>query len=222
MKNPDKKDGLLILSGGMDSVTLLHEYKEELALAVSFDYGSKHNEREIYYARKQCALTGTEHLVLKLPFIGDYFKSALLLGGEEIPEGSYADANMQSTVVPFRNGIMLSVAAGLAESRGLGKVYMANHAGDHAVYPDCRPEFVKAMDKAIAAGTYAGLRLVSPYTRLTKADIARHGKALGIDYAQTWSCYKGGHIHCGRCATCLERREALAAAGIQDLTEYES
>ena len=116
----------------------------------------------------------------------------------------------------------VGVAVGLAESEGLRRVLLANHGGDHAIYPDCRPEFVGAMDAAARAGTYAGVSVEGPYTNLTKADIARRGKALGIDYAETWSCYKGGERHCGRCGTCVERREALAEAGITDTTEYES
>ena len=150
-----------------------------------------------------------------------YFKSSLLEGGEEIPEGHYADENMKSTVVPFRNGIMLSIAVGIAESNGLKYVMMANHGGDHTIYPDCRPEFVDAFDQAAAAGTFVNVHLRSPYTNITKSDIARRGKALGIDYSQTWSCYKGGSKHCGKCGTCVERREAFAEAGIEDTTEYE-
>ena len=214
------KDSVLILSGGMDSVTMLYEFRDRIALAVSFDYGSNHNAREIPFARLHCERLGIEHLVIPLSFMGQYFKSSLLEGAEAIPEGSYADDNMKSTVVPFRNGIMLSVAVGLAESRGLHAVMMANHGGDHTIYPDCRPEFVEAFDRAAQAGTYAGVRLLSPYTSITKADIAARGARLGIDYAETWSCYKGGERHCGRCGTCVERREALAAAGIIDTTEY--
>jgi 7-cyano-7-deazaguanine synthase len=115
---------------------------------------------------------------------------------------------------------MLSIAVGIAESEGLKRVMMANHGGDHTIYPDCRPEFVDAFDQAAQAGTFVGVRLESPYTHLTKAEIARHGKALGIDYAKTWSCYKGQEKHCGKCGTCVERREALAEAGIEDYTEY--
>ena len=128
---------------------------------------------------------------------------------------------MKSTVVPFRNGIMLAIVAGLAETYGLKHVMMANHGGDHTIYPDCRPAFVEAMSAAIAAGTYEGITLKTPYTNITKGEIARKGKALGIDYTQTWSCYKGGEVHCGKCGTCRERKEALAAAGIEDLTPYE-
>jgi 7-cyano-7-deazaguanine synthase len=129
---------------------------------------------------------------------------------------------MRSTVVPFRNGIMLSVAAGLAESEDLHYVMMANHAGDHAIYPDCRPEFVQALSKAIRVGTYEGIEILAPYTNITKADIAKKGKALGIDYSETWSCYKGEEYHCGRCGTCEERKEAFREAGIVDNTVYEN
>ena len=209
---------VLIYSGGLDSTTLLYEYKESIALAVTFDYGSKHNAREISYAEENCKRLGIKHLIVPLGFIGQYFKSDLLLGGGEIPEGSYADENMHSTVVPFRNGIMLAVAAGLAESYGLDTVLLANHSGDHAIYPDCRPEFVEAMDRAVQAGTYEGIRVVSPYCHITKRDIALRGKDLGIDYSLTYSCYKGGEKHCGKCGTCVERKEALEGF---DPTVYE-
>ncbi len=215
------KDSVIIVSGGMDSITLLYDYADRIALAVSFDYGSNHNAREIPFARLHCERLGIEHLVIPLSFMQQYFHSSLLDGADAIPEGHYEDANMRSTVVPFRNGIMLSVAVGLAESRGLHHVMMANHGGDHAIYPDCRAEFVSAFDEAARAGTYIGVSLLAPYTHLTKADIARRGKQLGIDYAETWSCYKGGDKHCGRCGTCVERREALAEAGVEDHTEYD-
>ena len=215
------KNALLVLSGGMDSTTLLYERASEIALAVSFDYGGNHNGREIPFAKFHCEKLGIEHITIPLKFMHDYFKSSLLSGADAIPEGNYADENMKSTVVPFRNGIMLSVAAGLAESRGLSKVMMANHFGDHDIYPDCRKEFVDAMSQAMAAGTYANITIDAPYTLISKADIARKGKSLGVDYGQTWSCYKGGEVHCGKCATCLERKAALAEAGIEDTTEYE-
>ena len=215
------KDSILILSGGMDSVTLLYDYQDRIQLAISFDYGSKHNSREIPFAKLHCQRLGIEHLVIPLDFMQRFFQSSLLKGGEEIPEGHYADENMKSTVVPFRNGIMLAIAAGMAESRGLKNVMMANHGGDHAIYPDCRPEFVDAMDRAITVGTYEGVKLLAPYTSLTKTQIALIGKKIGINYAETWSCYKGGVHHCGKCGTCVERREALAEAGIPDTTKYE-
>ena len=216
-----EKDSVLILSGGMDSVTPLYSQRERIALAVSFDYGSNHNHRELPFARLHCQRLGIEHLIIPLDFIHQYFQSSLLSGDDAIPEGHYADENMQSTVVPFRNGIMLAIAAGLAESRGLDCIMMANHSGDHTVYPDCRPQFVEAFGAATQAGTYNGVRLVAPFTHLNKSDIARLGRDLGINYAETWSCYRGGERHCGRCGTCVERREALADAGIDDPTDYD-
>lgn len=215
------KDSVIIVSGGMDSITLLYDRRDEIALAISFDYGSNHNAREIAYAEMHCKRLGIEHITIPLDFMHKYFRSSLLEGADAIPEGHYADENMKSTVVPFRNGIMLAVAAGVAESRNLTKLLIANHGGDHTIYPDCRPEFISAMDSATNAGTYIGVRVVAPYTNITKGDIARIGKKLGIDYAETWSCYKGGEKHCGKCGTCVERKEALAYAGIEDTTEYE-
>lgn len=203
----------------MDSVTLLHDYKDRIALALTFDYHSRHASHEIECARWQCEQLGIRHVVMELPFFEEYFKSSLLQGAEEeIPEGHYADENMKSTVVPFRNGIMLAIAAGVAESEGLHYLLMANHSGDHAIYPDCRPEFVDAMGAAVKAGTYVGLELLAPYTNIDKRQIALRGKELGVDYSHTYSCYKGGDKHCGKCGTCTERKEALEGF---DPTEYE-
>ena len=216
------KDSIIVLSGGMDSTTLLYEYQSRIALAVSFDYGSNHNQRELAFAALHCERLGIKHLIIPLDFIHQYFHSSLLSGAEAVPEGNYDDENMRSTVVPFRNGIMLAVAAGLAEDNGLQQIMMANHAGDHAIYPDCRPAFAQAMDEAVHAGTYNGVRLFTPYTNLTKGEIARRGKTLGIDYSETWSCYKGGEHHCGKCGTCTERIEALREAGVEDKTVYEN
>ena len=216
------KDGVIIVSGGMDSITLLYERKDEIALGISFDYGSNHNAREIPFARIHCERLGIRHLVINLSFIHQYFKSSLLSGADKIPEGSYDDDNMKSTVVPFRNGIMLSIAVGIAESEGLTKVFIANHGGDHAIYPDCREEFIEAIDAASQSGTYEHVRILAPYTNITKTDIALRGKQLGIDYSETWSCYKGGEVHCGKCGTCVERKQALREAGLEDTTQYES
>ena len=215
-------DTLLVLSGGLDSTTLLYDYADSIALAVTFQYGSNHNKREAAFAKYHCDKLGIEHIEIDLAFMGKYFKSSLLDGADAIPEGNYDEDNMKSTVVPFRNGIMLSVAAGLAESRGLKNVMMANHSGDHAIYPDCRPEFVKAMTAAIEAGTYEGVKLVAPYTDITKADIVSRGAKLGIDYSKTYSCYKGGEHHCGVCGTCRERKEAFTLAGVKDDTIYDA
>lgn len=213
---------LMVLSGGMDSVTMLHEYAPEIDLAVNFSYGSNHNARELECARAHCAELGIELIEIDLSFIGRHFHSSLLEGADAIPDGEYDFDNMKSTVVPFRNGIMLAAAAGLAESHGLDTVMIANHAGDHALYPDCRKSFIDAMAAAVKEGTYEGIQVYAPYTLLTKTDIAVRGKRLGIDYSTTYSCYRGGEMHCGRCGTCRERRQALAEAGIVDTTEYEA
>ena len=215
------KNSVIIVSGGMDSITLLYDHKDEIALGISFDYGSNHNAREIPFAKMHCERLGIKHITINLDFMHQYFKSSLLDGAEAIPEGHYADDNMKSTVVPFRNGIMLSIAIGIAESNNLDQVFIANHGGDHTIYPDCRPEFINAIDAAATAGTYNNVKVVAPYTKITESDIARIGKKLGIDYTETWSCYKGGEVHCGKCGTCVERKEALAEAGIDDKTIYE-
>lgn len=215
------KNSAIIVSGGMDSITLLYDHKDEIALGISFDYGSNHNAREIPFAKMHCERLGIKHITINLDFMHQYFKSSLLDGAEAIPEGHYADDNMKSTVVPFRNGIMLAIAIGIAESKNLDQVFIANHGGDHTIYPDCRPEFINAIDAAATAGTYNNVKVIAPYTKITKSDIARIGKRLGIDYAETWSCYKGGEVHCGKCGTCVERKEALAEAGIEDKTIYE-
>jgi 7-cyano-7-deazaguanine synthase len=215
------KDAIIVLSGGMDSVTMLHEYASRIELAVNFSYGSNHNARELECARYHCKQLGIELIEIDLSFIGQYFHSSLLEGAEAIPEGNYDFDNMKSTVVPFRNGIMLSAAAGLAESHGLKTVMIANHSGDHALYPDCRESFIKAMSDAISQGTYEGIKIYAPYCLLTKAQIAMRGKRLDVDYAHTYSCYKGGEKHCGRCGTCIERHQALVEAEIDDPTEYE-
>mgnify|MGYP002605488636 CR=1 FL=1 len=221
MEDLDKKNGVIVLSGGVDSVTLLHDRKDEIALAVTFNYGSNHNAREIECARYHCGLLGIPHIVIDLSFMGEYFKSSLLAGADSIPEGNYDDDNMKSTVVPFRNGIMLSVACGLAESEGLRHVFIANHGGDHAIYPDCRPGFIDAMSEAMEQGTYEHVDIIAPYTDITKGEIALIGKRLGVDYSHTYSCYKGGERHCGKCGTCVERMEAMKYAGIDDPTPYD-
>ena len=221
MSSPVTRDSIIIVSGGMDSITMLYEFKDRIALGLSFDDGSNHNAREIPFAELHCKRLGIPHLTIPLDFMSKYFKSSLLEGADAIPEGDYDEVNMQSTVVPFRNGIMLSIAAGMAESHNLKYIMMANHSGDHTIYPDCRPEFVRAMSEAVKTGTFPGIEILAPYTGITKADIARRGKAMGLDYAETWSCYKGGDRHCGKCGTCRERIEALKEAGIEDHTEYD-
>lgn len=203
-------------------MTLLHDKKEEIALAVTFDYGSNHAAREIEMAKENCRMLNIEHLVIPLGFMHEYFRSSLLDGSDAIPEGRYDSDNMSSTVVPFRNGIMLAIAAGIAESRGLRRIMIANHGGDHTIYPDCRKSFIQAMNEAVKEGSGMKVELKAPYTEITKSDIAAIGKRLGIDYSKTYSCYKGGEKHCGKCGTCIERKEAMRDAGIADPTQYEA
>jgi 7-cyano-7-deazaguanine synthase len=208
----------------MDSVASFYEAmsQHKVVAAISFDYGAKHNHKELPFAAYHCRKFNIEHRVILLNFVGELFKSDLLKSGGAIPDGHYEEQTMKSTVVPFRNGIMLSIAAGFAESKDATGLVIAAHAGDHAIYPDCREDFMKAMADAIRLGTYAGIKLLRPFITMTKAEIASRGQALGVDFAHTWSCYKGGTLHCGTCGTCVERREAFLVAGVADPTIYSS
>jgi 7-cyano-7-deazaguanine synthase len=213
---------VVLLSGGMDSVTALYDASQyhDIAGAVSFHYGSKHNDREIPFAAWHARQFAIRHDVIRLDFIDALFKSDLLQSGGEIPKGHYEEESMKKTVVPFRNGIMLSIAAGYAESLGAAGLVIAAHSGDHAIYPDCREPFMRAMGDAIRGGTYAEIELLRPFIAMSKAGIAARGRDLGVDYTQTWSCYVGGEAHCGECGTCVERREAFLLAGVPDPTTY--
>ena len=213
---------VVLVSGGMDSVVALYaaQAEHEVVAGLSFDYGSKHNRSEIPFAKTHCNQLEIRHEVIDLGFMNTHFESALLKSGQAIPDGHYEEESMKQTVVPFRNGIMLSIAAGFAESRGAEGLVIAAHSGDHAIYPDCREGFMKAMGDAIQLGTYAEMALLRPFIDLRKEDIALRGKALGVDYSNTWSCYKGEELHCGTCGTCVERKEAFALAGMDDPTRY--
>jgi len=217
-----KEKVVVLLSGGMDSVTVFYDAMQryDVVAALSFDYGAKHNHKEIPFAAWHCEQQGIHHQIITLSFINEIFSSDLLKSGGDIPEGHYEEENMKQTVVPFRNGIMLSIAAGFAESRQAHGLVIAAHAGDHAIYPDCRETFMSAMAAAISNGTYERIDLLRPFIHVTKDAIAKRGTELGIDFSRTWSCYKGEEIHCGRCGTCIERREAFILAGIDDPTEY--
>lgn len=213
---------VVLCSGGMDSVTALHWAAREHAVAavLSFDYGAKHNPREIPFAAEHAAKLGVRHEVIALDFVNRLFASDLLQSGGEIPDGHYEAENMKQTVVPFRNAIMLSVATGFAESIGAEAVVIAAHGGDHAIYPDCREGFMRAMSDAMRLGTYASVQLLRPFIARSKAEIVTTGAQLGVDFSRTWSCYRGGETHCGTCGTCVERREAFATAGLADPTMY--
>jgi 7-cyano-7-deazaguanine synthase len=215
-------DVIVLCSGGLDSVTALHRAARDhtVRAAVSFRYGAKHHARELPCAALHAARLGVPQVVIPLDFVGQFYRSALLQTGGPIPEGHYEDASMRQTVVPFRNGLMLAAAGGLAESLGAEGLVIAAHAGDHAIYPDCREAFMQAMGEALRLGTYSGVRLLRPFIHLDKAGIVREGGRLGVDFATTWSCYVGGERHCGRCGTCVERREAFQQAGVPDPTDY--
>jgi 7-cyano-7-deazaguanine synthase len=214
---------IVLLSGGMDSscalATAIHE-GHDVVECLSFEYGAKHNDREWEAAQKVAAYYGVPVRRISLPFIAELFASDLLKSGGDIPEGHYADESMRSTVVPFRNGIMLSIAAGYAESRGAECVVLANHFGDHAIYPDCRRDFIEPMGHAIHNGTYAKIKIAAPFAGMTKGEIAVQGTYVQVPFELTWSCYKGGTKHCGVCGTCVERKEAFQEASITDPTEY--
>lgn len=217
------KKMLLVYSGGMDSTALLKKLigekpSEELWL-LSFNYGSKHNESEGRSADFFSKKHKLKHLRVGLDFMA--LLNSHLLSSGEIPEGHYKDANMKKTVVPFRNGVMLSVATAIAASSEIDTIYLANHFGDHAVYPDCRKKFIESFADAAFYGTYNNIEIMSPFCDSTKDEIiSQNINYFDDDIQKTWSCYKGGEVQCGRCATCFERREAFYLAGVEDKTEY--
>lgn len=200
---------LAIISGGMDSITMLYEYREDISHVLNFVYGSKHNSRETHWAEYHAVQLGKAFYRVPLDFISTLYKSDLLETGGAIPEGHYADESMKRTVVPFRNGVMLAIAAGLAESVGCDGIAIANHFGDHTIYPDCRASFIDPMSKAILEGTWNRIELFAPYTTLSKRDIGLRGRDFNVPYDKTYTCYNGGVEHCGRCGSCTERKEAL-------------
>ncbi|MBM4168378.1 MAG: 7-cyano-7-deazaguanine synthase QueC [Ignavibacteria bacterium] len=214
---------VVIFSGGLDSSTLLYYARTSHDVhALTFDYGSKHNAREQAAASLIARRANVSHTIVPLPFVNELFKSDLLLRGGKIPEGHYEDVSMRRTVVPFRNGIMLAIAVGFAESIDAGVVMFAGHAGDHAIYPDCRPEFLQAIAQCARVGTYRGVVVEDPFITMKKSDIVELGNKLAVPLSLTYSCYRGEEDHCGRCGTCHERKEAFQLAGVPDPTRYES
>jgi 7-cyano-7-deazaguanine synthase len=217
------KKTVLVLSGGLDSTCLLYELLKDgdKVECVNFDYGSKHNVREREAADHIAYKTGVQLHYIDLPFIGNLFKSALLFGQNKVPEGHYQEESMKQTVVPFRNAIMLSIAGGYAASIGFDRVSAGIHAGDHAIYPDCRIEFFDVFKDLLRVGLWEHVDFYAPYVWLDKGQIAERGYKLGAPIYETYSCYNGGDIHCGKCGACNERKEALKPLG-KDLTKYES
>lgn len=216
-----------IVSGGMDSVTLaywLAERGDRLHL-LSFDYGQRHGSRELDCARLAAKRLHAAHDVIDLSAIRNLIGSSSLTSDQAVPDGHYAEQTMKATVVPNRNMMMLALASSVAVSEGARSVATGVHGGDHFIYPDCRPEFIQACSAAVLVGntgfTAPGFRgIEAPFVTHDKEWIAREGDMLGVPWADTWSCYKGGDVHCGRCGTCVERQEAFALAGVEDPTDY--
>ncbi len=220
------KKGVIILSGGMDSSTLLYDVVRQRGasniIALSFNYGSKHNAIELPLAKKSCEKLGVLHKLVDLREIFSHFKSNLLQGGAAIPTGHYQQANMKLTIVPYRNGILLSCAVGLAESVGADTVFYGAHSGDHFIYEDCRPEFVKAFSEAATLGTMNKIKIEAPYSNMNKITILQRGKELGVDYSLTHTCYAPNEKgeSCGLCGSCQERLEAFRENNIIDPLKY--
>lgn len=225
---------VVLFSGGLDSTTLLYRMrKDHEVIALSFDYGQRH-DKELAAAAGIAKLASIEHHIIALGVynLDDIAPLASLLPGSAltdssvpVPDGHYADETMKQTIVPNRNAIMLSIAYGVAVARGAELVAFAAHAGDHAIYPDCRPAFVGLLNAALREGNAWANPIPwikGPFLNWDKKEIAREAAQLQIPISYTWSCYKGGDIHCGTCGTCVERKEAFQLAGINDPTPYEN
>lgn len=213
---------MVLFSGGLDSFTVLHRAINECShvQAISIQYGQKHI-KELYSAMEICDALGVTHKVVDIRSVGLLLTSALTDNKTKVPEGHYADVSMAATVVPNRNMIMLSIAAGVAAARGYDLVYCGVHAGDHAIYPDCRPEFIEAMNRTLQHAHYVPVSIRAPFLFQTKADILRWGIGQGLDYSQTWTCYNGREKACGKCGACNERLAAFAANNTADPIAYE-
>lgn len=212
-----------IISGGLDSITMLYQLHGagmRIRHAVSFNYGQRH-VRELDAARAICNELDIAHQVVALGK-STIFGGALTDPAVSVPDGHYAEESMKETIVPGRNLIMLAIAAGIAEGLGADAVAIGVHAGDHFIYPDCRPLFINDARDAIEASTENKVTVLAPFLTLTKAQIAGLADETGVPIAKTWSCYKGGEIHCGTCGTCVERREAMMLAFVYDPTSYAS
>ncbi len=215
---------IVICSGGLDSVTLAHQMAQQrqLTALLSFNYGQRH-KKELNFARVCAANLNVPHHVVDITHIGALLSGSALTDDIAVPDGHYTESNMKITVVPNRNAIMLTIAYGMAAAQKLDAVAAAFHGGDHFIYPDCRPDFVKSFAnmQQHALEDVADIALHTPFLNLSKADIVKAGAAIGVPFTQTWSCYKGGEQHCGRCGTCVERREAFELAYLDDPTHYD-
>ncbi len=215
---------IVVCSGGLDSVSLAYKVAAEAELLglVSFDYGQRH-KKELQFAAKAAQHLSVPHHVIDITTIGRHLTGSALTDAVDVPDGHYAEETMKATVVPNRNAIMLTIAFGLAAAQQADAVAIAVHGGDHFIYPDCRPQFIDSFQtmQNHALDGYANVRLYSPFVTISKADIVREGARHATPFADTWSCYKGGDRHCGRCGTCVERREAFHLAGVDDPTDYQ-
>ena len=238
MANKVNSKCLVSVSGGLDSITLLYYCKKKFSEveAISFDYGSRQNPIEVEFAKYHCNKLGIKHFVIDLKKVFQNMSNAVLLNEGKVPEGEYKNIDTSNLIVPFRNGIFLSVCAGLAEAQECNYIALASHASDWSCYPDCRPSFTNSMKKAIKNGTTNSVKLFTPFVNsknpfthklgFLKGEIVKFGfeklKMTEDDYKNTYSCYNGGKIHCGKCPTCLERKEAFEFAGVKDPTTYQN
>ena len=213
---------VVIYSGGMDSFTVLHDAVRDgkKVYAVSFNYGQKHS-KELHYAQKVCDELAIPHKIVDITAVHQLLLGSSLTDDIEIPDGHYESESMKSTMVPNRNMILLSLAIGYAVDIGANEVFYGAHAGDHAIYPDCRPEFVEAMNSVAQIANYEAVSIVTPYLNANKEAILRDGLAMGLDYGSTWTCYNGRQHACGKCGSCVERLEAFAANHTHDPLTYE-
>ncbi len=214
---------IVVCSGGLDSVSLAHKVasEHELLRLVTFDYGQRHF-KEINYAKDCGERLGVPCDVIDIKPIGQHLGGSALTDDISVPDGHYAEENMKVTIVPNRNAIMLSIAFGIAAAQKADAVATAVHGGDHFIYPDCRPDFINAFEtmQRHALDGYADIRLYTPFVNSSKSAIVAAGAKFGTPFERTWSCYKGGELHCGRCGTCVERREAFDLANVKDPTRY--
>lgn len=235
---------IALFSGGIDSTVMLYRLRHPAPrvstkgdrvrvrndawrcsassiIALSFDYGQRHGARELLAAATLTADMDVQHDIVNLRGLRPILSSGALTGDDEVPEGHYEDETMKATVVPNRNMIMLSIAAGYAMSIGYDTVAYAAHAGDHAIYPDCRTEFITSIAETIRLADWSDVDVLAPFKDCDKRTIVEMGAELGVPFGGTWSCYKGGIVHCGVCGTCVERREAFELAGVPDPTVYQ-